>query len=406
MEVTKTTAKTDLELTLRSYLKPEFQAKLDKLNKKIAKFGMAPIGYTTTREYEGWVTDAWDNSYQVPFIDIKVEAPAIIQNGRDIKYLGTISKKEGQKFIFSATDRPLFNTVERCDHCGVTRPRNIHHVFDEAGKELVIGSACCHEYFGLDVIKAIQILTSFMSDCDEDFGGLSYGKYGTPSFYFYSFGKHVTKNWAGYLSQSKAMEQGGTSSIALVNNLINDLSSPVHSARDAQYKKEVLEILKKTPREEFDTFTAHMTKTYKDMEVKTDMDYNLKNAVFTVDGEVKHEVNNATGLFLYAIYKAYHTEAPKEPKKPNTSVHLGTVGEKLEVTAKMINIKAIDSMYGTTYLVMFEDEAGNQIKTFTTGETADNDMIGQTVKIKGTVKSHDVFRDVKATLLTRVKFSK
>jgi hypothetical protein len=72
--------------------------------------------------------------------------------------------------------------------------------------------------------------------------------------------------------------------------------------------------------------------------------------------------------------------------------------EKLTVT-KMVYIPGA---YGTTTLVIFEDEPGNIIKWFASVKLDDLEE-GDVVDIKATVKKHDEYNEQKQTLVTRAK---
>ena len=105
------------------------------------------------------------------------------------------------------------------------------------------------------------------------------------------------------------------------------------------------------------------------------------------------------GIVGYAIYSALAT--PEQKEKIN-SEWVGTVGEKILTTVKVMDQKTIDSIYGQTTLISMRDETGHSFKTFTTSVATDWE-IGRTLNIKGTVKAHNEYRGVKETLLKLVK---
>lgn len=78
---------------------------------------------------------------------------------------------------------------------------------------------------------------------------------------------------------------------------------------------------------------------------------------------------------------------------------VGSVGER--ITLSEANVKLLTSwetMYGYTYMYQFVDKAGN-IYIWKTS----NNVEGDTVSLKGTVKAHSDFNGVKQTELTRCK---
>jgi hypothetical protein len=76
----------------------------------------------------------------------------------------------------------------------------------------------------------------------------------------------------------------------------------------------------------------------------------------------------------------------------------GVQGQKIEVEVMVDQIRTLDN----SYLHMFHDAHGNAYKWFATKRVF-GDKIGKSVRIKGTVKKHEVYKDKKSTLLTRVK---
>lgn len=119
-------------------------------------------------------------------------------------------------------------------------------------------------------------------------------------------------------------------------------------------------------------------------------------------------------------------EAANAKLHPSNSGHIGTVGERLTVTAKYIRSASWEVNYGnkggkgwwgylseqTQYLHTFEDESGNVLVWKTTSpiarEVGDHYIDvnkGETVTVKGTVKEHGEYKGIKQTVLTRCKIS-
>ena len=96
------------------------------------------------------------------------------------------------------------------------------------------------------------------------------------------------------------------------------------------------------------------------------------------------------------------TEAEKAAERAAEPVSqwIGTVGHKVELTATLIRERDLGyGRFGQMFISVFQDTAGNIINVWKKFELA----VGQTVNIAGTVKAHDQYRDVKQTVLTRVR---
>lgn len=81
-----------------------------------------------------------------------------------------------------------------------------------------------------------------------------------------------------------------------------------------------------------------------------------------------------------------------------TSEYVGTVGERLTLTLAVTATRSIDGYYGHATAHTMEDEDGN-VFVWITG--AKNWPVGSVKTIKGTIKEHKEFRNVKQTVLTR-----
>lgn len=98
------------------------------------------------------------------------------------------------------------------------------------------------------------------------------------------------------------------------------------------------------------------------------------------------------------------------------STHIGTVGERREFTLTVNRVLSFDGQYGTTYINLCKDEAGNVVvckgsvplQNLTEAhETQDDDApatVPATIRIKATVKAHEERDGVKQTLIFRPKF--
>lgn len=81
--------------------------------------------------------------------------------------------------------------------------------------------------------------------------------------------------------------------------------------------------------------------------------------------------------------------------------HFGTVGERVELKAKLTKRNGFDSMYGVTYLYTFKDAEGHVFiwKTANYLECQD----GSELTLKATIKDHSEYKGTKQTQLTRCK---
>lgn len=101
-----------------------------------------------------------------------------------------------------------------------------------------------------------------------------------------------------------------------------------------------------------------------------------------------------------------YMESLRANQKP--SEHLGSVGEKIEIKATFTAEHSFKTHFNyhtiTNYIYTFTDEQGNVLIWKTTA-IIDADQ-GDSVMIKGTIKNHGEFRNIKQTELQRCKITK
>lgn len=82
----------------------------------------------------------------------------------------------------------------------------------------------------------------------------------------------------------------------------------------------------------------------------------------------------------------------------NSSSHVGSIGERLDLTLTVISAIKIENSYGVGTLHTFEDTCGNQYTWMTNAKSWEPGTIR---KIRGTVKAHSTYKGKPQTILTR-----
>ena len=90
--------------------------------------------------------------------------------------------------------------------------------------------------------------------------------------------------------------------------------------------------------------------------------------------------------------------------EPSKSKHLGNVGDRLDLTLKVIKTTTLDSdFYGSSTFHLMEDADGNEFCWTTASKTLE---LGQWYTMRGTVKQHQVYKGKNQTVLTRCTLAK
>jgi len=102
-----------------------------------------------------------------------------------------------------------------------------------------------------------------------------------------------------------------------------------------------------------------------------------------------------------AAWSRQSGQATSHNDAPLANIKLGSIGDKLEVTAKVEKIIPIENFYGISHLHLLRDtETNARLTWFNSGSVTLYE--GDTYVLKGTVKDHGVRDDVMQTQLTRV----
>lgn len=83
------------------------------------------------------------------------------------------------------------------------------------------------------------------------------------------------------------------------------------------------------------------------------------------------------------------------------SVHISTVGKRAIFTVSVVKILSFEGDYGTVYINILKDSAGNVVIYKGASLANANVTEGDTVTIKATVKAHEEREGVKQTILAR-----
>lgn len=93
-------------------------------------------------------------------------------------------------------------------------------------------------------------------------------------------------------------------------------------------------------------------------------------------------------------------EKSPSPEPAKSNEWLGTPGEKVEVELKFVRGRDMGySQFGRMFLSVFEDNLGNVVNVWKDLSLQPNESI----KVKGTIKSCDLYKERKQTTLIRVK---
>ena len=91
------------------------------------------------------------------------------------------------------------------------------------------------------------------------------------------------------------------------------------------------------------------------------------------------------------------------PHVESKSQWVGKIGDKINGEFKITFMKGVNTKYGLTNLVKFEDKEGNNYTWWSTAKWVDDIDVGDLVPITGVIKDHSEYEGIKSTVVTRCR---
>jgi len=193
----------------------------------------------------------------------------------------------------------------------------------------------------------------------------------------------------GWMSKGKAYEMGCASSASRVFENVNP---PPDFLRNQ--KSEVVYV------DDDNIKTAEACIEYFEALDPEDNDYLINCTKIADLGYVPYKYLGFACSMISAHYRVLQENVEKKNELPSEFV--GEIGDRIkDIRVKVLFTKDIESMYGLSTLYIFQDDAGNIMKSFYSGSkwSYDKDEI---ILITGTVKKHETYNSKKNTMLNRV----
>ena len=411
-----------------------FNEKLADLNEKFAKKNL-PLINCSMEKTEIYHVDEWTKEktpYTLYVATLSSDFNQTNLSGVDVEFEGVVSlieKSENDK-IFTFKNINYSNLLANCscDKCHKKIGRNKYLVFSKVGKEVetrddlvVLGTSCAKDYFPFSIESYFGYLESAFEELGsyDEFSGSLGGcssHYHTLSAIYYAT-LACSDNLKVY--EKEGVTKGNV--LGWLNNLKMDKYTYY---RDAYH-------IPSNPIP-FEDVISWIKDMYDTDEFVSDFHTNARSVFFKTldDGtrEMRHEINEKyMGIAVYAMFSAKQNHdkmvakkiAEEERAKVNAEVeYYGAVGDKFELTLTFDKSFCFEGAYGFTYIHLFHDDEGHQFKWSSSNGTyqcwcktngKDGFLeyeVGKKYTLKGTIKAHEEYRNVKQTVITRCKVLK
>lgn len=375
-----------------SYQLAMTQAKVDKINARAAKKGLAGSLTMTAAE----------------IIEVEVDEITKIRTERlmyDVEIIGNAPAFNGWEFVAKldwdanagliVRSIPGAVTVDReslrqgwCDHCKTTRQRLVTYVVrhQEDGRQIQVGSSCLKDFTGQYTTIAFP---EFKGDDDEEggfFGGRGEREY-TPETV-------LAVAWACVKLEGfkPASSYGSTTKGDVMTAL-----SPSKSKHDREWAAKIAPLADEAAGKAKELLAFILSD---DFSGTSDYVLNMKAVAAGKMVSARNVGLLASAPQAWAKFQERTLIREREASVYAASEHIGSEKERLELTVEVKAIKYLDSDYGSTTLYTMITEEGNIVKWFASSEKLGED-VGARFVIRGTVKAHKTWEGMKSTQLTR-----
>lgn len=277
----------------------------------------------------------------------------------------------------------------RCDHCGFVRNRSLAYVLAKGDEHRLVGSTCVKDFtghaspeavvFSADVLSGIA---EMLEDEGESFGeGHARNAWSLRTVLAYTY---LVVGNSGWVSRREVFGSNRASTSDIVLTLL--------AARPGSSEYKI-----RPTAEHFAAADAALDLISDVLAADSTSDY-LANLALVVNQGVVTRRNIGIACSIYAAAtRAQRDRALAESMKPE---HFGTVGKREEFVVTVIAKRTTEGQYGLTTIVSLRDPEGRPAVWFASGSP--DLTVGETYRVKATVKAHNVFRDAPQTALTRV----
>jgi hypothetical protein len=379
-----------MELTtfsIPTFRKATVQARLEKLARKATKYGNPDI----TIRFGATRLQTVKTEYgerDIEFIDVTVTGDAPVISGWQL--LARVEITEGDENLIHAVPGSIVNLNEgyrvhdgHCDHCNTARRRNDVYVLTDGTEQMAVGRTCLRDFLGIDdpkgIVNRAQFFEEIRSIQDEDtVGGFSSAGYFDLHEVLLLTAGSIRKN--GYVSKAKQAETGYSTTGECVAYCINGV--PGYGIETNDNDKE---------------WVAKTIGFFR-MDISFGNDY-MDNIRVLMKQDIVAQKH--IGLIASSVVTAQRELAPKSEVVDSNFV--GAEKQRLKgielILEKIIYLG--DSGWGSSYLHLMRDSAGNKF-SWITGNKLEIDS-GAAINMDATVKQHKIYNGTKQTVLTRAK---
>lgn len=367
-----------------------FETRVEEANKIANRLGLNEVTFVVTDET--YVINRGINGKYREFwteVEVSGEYPAY----KGWSFVTQLDHETKTVRSFGETNHRHLIGDTSCHHCNSNRSRvRTYVIVNEQGENMQVGGACLKHY---NPTKSLNSLASFFDKVEsffDDFESCG-GRYDP----VYSTLDVLTIAVASVEDRGFVSQKNHDDNCWSTRRLVSGYFNPNTEDDRINYKH----LNSVADFEKVEQVARDIINWASDLDPKSDYEFNLKNSVTN-----PHTMHKTFGFVIAAVVgyrKAKELDEIKQQEREEvkTSEYVGVPKKRQvfeNVTIKKIQILCSD--FGDTYLHHFVDQSGNLLVWFGT-KRIDAD-VDNTLNIKAIVKSHQLYNEVKQTLIQRV----
>jgi hypothetical protein len=426
-----------ISVTIPAEVMPLITARVTKLAKRCARLSMpvpvlVEVGRAVVERPPEIGAPAWLGKTMVEKVDLELHVSESISLG-GWSLLGRVDAlPDGTPIVARAPGTetrslPLIAATDTCDHCGKRRRRTETFVVaHEDGRTAQVGRNCLRDFLGHDPARLLAWYRYVDEELDE-FEGFASSAARERLFLtaeVLDLASRVVAH-GGFLSKSKARE---------INMTIAESDGTTGRKRAESSADKVLWRIdpprpsNESQRRQLASEVEAWDERYPTDVVSEELQRLTTEAVASIDPSSANEWEaNIAAIFGQTHIKPLHVgiavsalllglrgqERVERVAKAPESHHLGAIGDRLDLRARIVFIRGFDGDYGTRTLLKFESP-GAAMLWWASGIPHDPTTgdyrpwaAGDEVDLRGTVKAHslDAFDGRAITELTRCRLA-
>ena len=373
--------------------------KLNRISNKCKKYGCEFHFAEVGEEYKE-ITDEFGNKLTARFVLVEAEGTAIINGWKFVASLDHTDKGNIINRVDDSIEVPerYYEGKAVCEHCGNKNLKYSYIVMNEkTGDFKQVGRNCLADFTrGLSAEGIAAYLDGIkeLENSEAPMGGSTYRYYIPTEEYLHYVAETI--RCFGYVKSDDDINKPTryrAERFWIADHLYNRITQ--------ESRMVILKEMKEVG------FNANSEKAVQDtqealkwlLEQKDDNNY-IHNLKVACNCEYVSQMGIVASLFpTWNRNLEYEAQKKAEAEKAKVSEYVGEVGQRLTIkVAEMTAITGWETQWGYTTIYKIVDENGNVYTWKTSSYVPDG-----VKEIKGTVKEHKEYREIKQTELTRCK---